>query len=131
MSYKWLSKKTILAIHQEQISQHGGLPEIRDEGLLDSALARPKNAEFYSDATIAKCAAAYAFGIVRNHPFNDGNKRTGFIAAITFALLNGFRFKATEHEVVIQITGLAAGQISEAALVKWLEDNLVPNANDL
>lgn len=121
MSYKWISKRAVLAIHNEQLSQHGGLPGVREEGLLDSALARPQNIEAYESGSLARCAAAYAFGIARNHPFNDGNKRTCFVTAVTFLLLNGHYISASEIEVVDVITRLADGSLSEGDLVNWFE----------
>ncbi|MEQ8906224.1 type II toxin-antitoxin system death-on-curing family toxin [Ekhidna sp.] len=121
MEIKWLTKKLIFSIHNEQISEHGGLAGIRDEGLLDSALARPMNLHAYESASIIECAAAYAFGIIRNHPFQDGNKRTGFISAITFLLINQVGIEIDEKDVVIFITELAAGNIQENEVVNWLQ----------
>ena len=125
MNFRWISQRTVLAIHTEQLAQHGGLEGVRDEGLLESALARPQNLAAYEDASIAKCAAAYAFGIVRNHPFNDGNKRTGFVVAATFLLLNGYYLSASEVEVFTTISKLAAGELAEPDLVDWLETFLI------
>lgn len=121
MSFRWISKKAAISIHHEQLTQHGGLPGIRDEGLLESALAKPQNLSSYQDATIARCAASYMYGIVRNHPFLDGNKRTGFVVGITFLILNGFYIKVEETEVVIKITALAEGTLSEKKLDQWLD----------
>lgn len=125
MSFRWVSLRTVLAIHTEQLAQHGGLEGVRDEGLLESALARPQNLAAYEDASIAECTAAYAFGIVRNQPFNDGNKRTGFVVAATFLLLNGYYLKASEIEVFKTITQLASGELSEPDLVRWFESFLI------
>ena len=125
MSFRWITKPEVIAIHQEQLSEHGGLTGIRDEGLLDSAIARPINLYNYESQGIAKYAAAYAFGIIRNHPFNDGNKRTGFVTALTFLLLNGHYTKLTEPDVVLTISKLAAGKVSEEALSEWIENSLV------
>ncbi|MFY0607896.1 MAG: type II toxin-antitoxin system death-on-curing family toxin [Cyclobacteriaceae bacterium] len=122
---KWLDERVVLAVHSEQISRHGGLSGIRDEALLESALARPKNLSFYDHASIEKCAAAYIFGIVKNHPFQDGNKRTGFVAGITFLMLNGYYIQAKESDVVLVITKLAAGEMSEDQLSTWLSENLI------
>lgn len=126
MSYRWISKRAVLSIHNQQLAQHGGLEGLRDEGLLDSALARPKNLEAYQNASLAQCAAAYSFGITRNHPSNDGNKRTGFVTAITFLLLNDCYIKASESDVVFTITRLAEGNLSEESLVEWIGENIVP-----
>lgn len=125
MSYRWISKRTILSIHNEQLAQHGGLAGVRDEGLLDSAMARPQNLKAYENASLAQCAAAYAFGITRNHPFNDGNKRTGFVTAVTFLLLNNHYIGATESEVFLTITKLAEGNLSEEVLRKWFEEVII------
>ena len=124
MSFKWISKKGVIAIHNEQIFQHGGLPGLRDEGLLDSALNRPENMWSYEKASLPKCAAAYAFGIIRNHPSYDGNKRTAFITAVTFLLLNGHYITASETEVVLVITALANGSMEENTLVEWFEKTM-------
>ncbi len=125
MSFRWVSLRTVIAIHNEQMAQHGGLEGTRDEGLLHSALARPQNLSAYEDASLSKCAAAYAFGITRNHPFNDGNKRAGFVVAITFLLLNGYYINASEIDVFETITRLAEGRLSEPELIKWFEKVIV------
>ena len=109
----------VLAIHAEQLAEHGGAPGLRDEGLLDSALARPENLAGYRDPDAAALAAACAFGIVRNHPFVDGNKRTGFVAAATFLALNGFDLGAPEQDVVKTFWRLADGSLSEDQLAEW------------
>lgn len=122
---KWISQAAVIAIHHEQLSQHGGLEGIRDMGLLESALARPQQINLYENASLSKCAAAYAFDLTRNHPFNDGNKRTGFVAAITFLLLNGHYISASETDVVLTITRLAEGNLTESALEKWFDQNII------
>ncbi len=127
MKFRWVSLRAVIAIHNEQLAQHGGLEGLRDEGLLESALARPQNLVAYEDASIAKCAAAYAFGITRNHPFYDGNKRTGFVVAATFLLLNGYYLSASEIEVFTTITKLAAGELSEPDLEDWFEKFIIKN----
>lgn len=121
MSYRWISRRAVEAIHNEQLAQHGGMVGLRDEGLLESALSRPQNLFNYEQASLAQCAAAYAFGIIRNHPFNDGNKRTGFVVAVTFLLLNGCYITASEVEVFEIITRLAGGAITEKELVEWFD----------
>jgi death-on-curing protein len=109
------------AIHNDQIREHGGLPGIRDENVLESALARPQHKWHYAkDADIATLAAAYGFGLVRNHPYRDGNKRIGFLAIATFLGINGYDFKATDAEVVINILALAGGRVSEEELADWI-----------
>ena len=127
MSFRWISKRVVFAIHNEQLAQYGGLEGLRDKGLLDSALARSKNLQLYQNASLPQCAAAYAFGITRNHPFNDGNKRTGFVAALTFLLLNDHYIDATEREVVLIVTKLAEGNLSEEELTNWFEATIIPS----
>src|ERR1043165_3728796 len=109
----WLTRDDALAAHDMMLSQHGGLEGVRDEGLLESALAKPKNKFAYKSPSVAEMAASYAAGIVLNHPFLDGNKRTGFLIAATFLELNGFEFFAEETSVVERTLALAAGAISE------------------
>lgn len=119
----WLRIEAILALHDESISEHGGAPGIRDLGLLESALARPQNRFAYENVDVAALAAAYAFGIVRNHPFTDGNKRAGFLAAIVFLEINGLHFNATEEDATLTFLSLAAGDLEEDALAQWLRAN--------
>lgn len=119
MTWRWISQAVVLAIHNEQLAEHGGGTGIRDNGLLKSALDRPKNLAVYSDLAAPELAAAYAFGLVQNHPFIDGNKRTAFVVAVTFLLLNGFNFKASEKEVVETFFRLAAGDMNEKELASW------------
>ncbi len=109
------------AIHNDQLREHGGLPGVRDENVLESALARPQQKWHYSDRTdMPMLAAAYAFGFVKNHPYRDGNKRIGFLAMVTFLGVNGHDFSATEAEVVAEILALADGSVSEEALADWI-----------
>jgi death-on-curing protein len=121
----WVDREDCLAMHEKLLDRFGGLKGIRDEGLLDSALNKPKHQYSYGSPSIFQMAAAYALGIVKNHPFLDGNKRTGFIAAALFIESNGFSFQATEEEAVLQTLALAAGEISEADYADWLERNSV------
>lgn len=116
----WLSRALISAIHDEQIAEHGGSPGLRDEGLLESALARPRNLAAYGEPDLAALAAAYAFGLVRNHPFVDGNKRTAFVAAELFLDLNGQDLVASDEDCVTAMLSLAAGETSEAEFAAWL-----------
>jgi death on curing protein len=116
VTWRWLSKRAVLAIHAEQLAEHGGAPGIRDEGLLDSALARPRHRAAYAPPDAADLAAAYGYGIVSNHPFVDGNRRTGFVAAATFLLLNSRAFEAAEGDVVTTFEQLAAGELTEQRL---------------
>jgi death-on-curing protein len=116
----WISKAAALAIHDEQIAEHGGALGLRDEGLLDSALARPKNLLSYRRAGIPRLAAAYAFGIARNHPFVDGNKRTSLVVAETFLELNGFELVADDAECLEIWNLLAGGEISGEKMASWM-----------
>ncbi|MHA1527573.1 MAG: type II toxin-antitoxin system death-on-curing family toxin [Alphaproteobacteria bacterium] len=122
----WLSRHAIEIIHDEQLAEHGGAGGIRDAGLLDSALARPRNLFAYGEADICVLAAAYAAGIVRNHPFVDGNKRTGLLAAYAFLDVNGLELDAPEAEAVVMTLGLASGEMPEAGFAAWLRDNTTP-----
>lgn len=126
----WLLKRTVVAIHSEQLSEHGGLVGLRDEGLLESALARPQNLVAYGSPSVGQLAAAYAYGIARNHPFIDGNKRTALVTAVTFVLINGERFEGSEVEATEVMLALAAGQLSEEELAVWFEKNIL-EARDL
>ena len=119
----WLDREDCLAIHELMLAQHGGLAGVRDEGLLESALAKPRNLFAYRKPTLAEMGASYAAGIILNHPFLDGNKRTGFMLAATFLEVNGSRFTATEESVVTMTLGLASGKIKERAYVNWLKEN--------
>lgn len=120
MSPVWLLKSVVLAIHVEQLAEHGGLSGLRDEALLDAALDRPKNLLAYGEPDIFDLAAAYAFGIARNHAFLDGNKRTSFVAAELFLALNGYGSNADDAECVVTWLALAEGSLSETQLADWL-----------
>jgi len=111
----------VLALHEQLIAEFGGATGLRDAGLLDSALARPLERHAYSEATIAELAARYAFGLLKNHPFLDGNKSIGFTAATLFLTLNGRKFDATETDVVIQTLALATGDLNEAGYAARLD----------
>ena len=118
---KWLTRVVVDAIHDEQLREHGGLPGIRDENVLESALARPQ--QKWHDAEridVAALAAAYAFALVTSHPYRDGNKRIGFLDMATFLEMNRHDLTATDAEVVAEIWALAAGQVSEDALAEWV-----------
>jgi len=123
---RWLERRIIVALHDVQLVRHGGAGGIRDVGLLESALARPQNLHAYGEGDICALAAAYAFGIVRNHPFVDGNKRTGFIAAALFLQENGLRLIAPEGEAVVMTLGLASGEMPEEGFAAWLRDRTEP-----
>jgi len=125
-SPRWVPRLVLDAAHLDQLREHGGLPGIRDEHALEAALARPQQKHHYApDSDLATLAAAYAFGLARAHPFNDGNKRAAFLAAMIFLGLNGKDLDATEADVVQVITALAAGLLEEEALASWFRDRLV------
>ncbi|OFW15644.1 MAG: death-on-curing protein [Acidobacteria bacterium RIFCSPLOWO2_12_FULL_67_14] len=120
----WLSRVVVDAIHDEQLREHGGLPGVRDENVLESALARPQQKWHYSDRTdVPMLAAAYAFGLVKNHPYRDGDKRIGFLAMATFLGVNGYELSAADAEVVAEFLGLAEGRVSEQALADWIREH--------
>ena len=120
---EWLLKETVLALQERLLDEFGGLAGIRDWGLLESALARPKQLFSYGDPTLFELAAGYAFGLIRNHPFLDGNKRIGFTAAITFLESNGYLFGASEAESTEKTLALAARAIDEQGYAAWLREN--------
>jgi death-on-curing protein len=120
---EWLSKSIVLAIHDEQLALHGGAGGIRDDAMLESALSRPQNKWAYEGADLAALAAAYGFGIAKNHPFVDGNKRTSLLAIYTFLGINGVDFIVPEPEAAAMIFSLAAGEVSEESLTRWIRDN--------
>lgn len=124
--FVWIDSAVALAIHAEQIVEHGGGEGVRDEGLLESAMARPRNLALYDQPDIAALAAAYAWGIARNHPFADGNKRTAAVVSETFLLLNGHRLTATDAELVVTFVTLAAGDLSETELADWFRHHVDP-----
>ena len=122
--FVWVRTDVILALHDEQIAEHGGLAGVRDIGGLESALARPQNIAAYDEeADVTTLAAAYAFGIARNHPFADGNKRAALVTAELFLALNGYTLTASDADCVVTILELAEGSLTEDALAAWLRDN--------
>ena len=123
---KWLLEETVYAIHKRQIAEHGGGDGLRDEGLLLSALARPQNLLAYSEETphISALAASLAYGIAKNHPFVDGNKRTALVVSRTFLLLNGYQLNAAQEEKYVTFLKLAEGNLSEEELADWFKEKL-------
>ncbi|NNL94933.1 MAG: type II toxin-antitoxin system death-on-curing family toxin [Xanthomonadales bacterium] len=119
----WLLESVVLIAHEISLSEHGGGSGIRDHGLLESALARPRNLFEYGEPGIPELAAAYMAGIVRNHPFVDGNKRAGFLAGAAFLELNGYRLVASEPDATQAVMALAAGQLMDEDLAEWLTEN--------
>ena len=122
----WIGPAVATAVHAEQIAEHGGGEGVRDLGLLESALARPQQLAAYGQPDIADLAAAYAFGIARNHPFVDGNKRTAAVVSEAFLALNGQNLGATDAELVVVMVALAAGELSEAELADWFRSHIAP-----
>jgi death on curing protein len=124
---RWLPLGVVLAIQADQISKHGGATGLRDRGLLESALERPRNRFYYDlEGDLADLAASYGFGIARNHPFVDGNKRIAFQAMYVFLGLNGLKIESSEEEVVALVLSLARGEVDEPQLASWLREHTVP-----
>lgn len=121
---RWIDKRVLLMLHGESLAEHGGLAGLRDEGLLDSALARPLNLAAYGQPDFADLAAAYGCGLAQNHPFADGNKRAAFLAVGLFLALNGFRLQATQLEATQVMLAVAAGEIEAAAFAAWLRAHI-------
>jgi death on curing protein len=121
----WVTLDVAQSAHLEQLAEHGGGEGVRDVRLLDSAMARPQNLLAYSDPDAAALAAAYAFGIARNHPFVDGNKRTAAVVSETFLALNGYTLGATDAEMVVAFLALAAGELSEDELADWFRAHIL------
>lgn len=120
---RWVLRETVLALQERLLAEFGGLSGLRDAGLLDSALARPQQLLAYGKPSRFELAAAYAFGLVRNHPFLDGNKRIGFTTAVLFLELNGCRFTASEADATLKTLALAARELGEAGYAAWLKEN--------
>lgn len=119
----WIRAEFVLVIHEEMLAEFGGSAGIRDQGLLESALGKPKNLFSYGNPSLCDLAASYAVGIVKNHPFIDGNKRTGFMVAYTFLTRNGLEFVASESVAAAAVIALAANELTEAQFSDWLKDN--------
>ena len=117
--YIWVPERAVLAMHDQQISEHGGLSGVRDLSVIQSALARPQNLLAYGRPDAADLATAYAYGLARNHGFVDGNKRIGFLVAVTFLDVNGYEFLANEEDVVRTMLAVGSGEMTEAALAEW------------
>ena len=119
----WLSREECLALHEMMLSQYGGSEGLRDDNLLESALAKPRQHFAYGKPTMSDLAASYVFGIVKNNPFIDGNKRTGFMLGVGFLERNGYTFHATEADAAVRTLALAAGELSEKEYAAWLKEN--------
>ncbi len=125
-NWVWLNAQVMLAVHEEQLAEHGGGSGVRDQGLFESALSRPLNLAAYGDPDVAALAAAYGFGLARNHPFVDGNKRTAFVAVELFLVLNGWGLMANDASCVLTMLALAAGDLSEDEFAQWLRAHIQP-----
>ncbi|MCC6391727.1 MAG: type II toxin-antitoxin system death-on-curing family toxin [Bryobacterales bacterium] len=124
---RWISKKALLMLHEESLATFGGASGLRDEGLLDSALARPRNTHAYNaESTLADLAACYAFGLAKNHAFVDGNKRAAFLSIGMFLAINGLRLVADQVDAIQTILAVAAGEFDERGLSAWIQKNSVP-----
>lgn len=122
-NWHWISELLALTIHDRQLSEHGGLSGLRDKNMLESALARPQNLSVYGTPDAAELAASYGYGIAKNHPFVDGNKRTAFVACELFLHLNGWELTANDVDCVFVMLDVAAGEISEAEFAGWIRNN--------
>lgn len=123
--WRWVSHRAALTAHEEQIAEHGGGAGIRDMGLFESAMARPQQLEAYGEPDAAALAAAYAFGLARNHPFVDGKKRTANVVSLLFLLKNGWRVQADDADMTVAFIALAAGELSEDELADWFRQRVV------
>jgi len=122
---RWLARTVVDAMHADQLREHGGLPGVRDENALESALARPRQKWFYAkERDLAALAAAYGFGLASSHPYRDGNKRIALLAIATFLGINGYDLDATDADVVTIMVAMAAGRCSEAELTRWIRDHM-------
>ena len=124
----WIAPKVLLAVHEEQLAEHGGAAGTRDLGLFESALARPQNLALYGSPDVAELAASYGCGMARNHPFIDGNKRTAFVAVELFLLLNGQELMAEDGDCVLTMLAVASGTLDEAGFAAWLRAHIAPSA---
>ena len=127
-AWVWIDPAVLLAVHEEQLAEHGGAAGTRDAGLFESALARPRNLALYGQADVADLAAAYGCGIARNHPFIDGNKRTAFVAVEIFLMLNGYDLMAPDADSVITMLAVAAGTMKDTDFAQWLRAHTQPRA---
>lgn len=123
-AWVWLRRATLVLLHDESLAEHGGASGLRDEGLLESALARPLNLVAYGSPDVAELAACYGVGLAKNHPFVDGNKRAAFLAVGLFLMLNGKRLVATQAEATLTMLSVAAGEMDEATLAQWIREHV-------
>lgn len=128
MSWRWVDQRALVLLHADSLAEHGGAPGLRDEGLLQSALARPQNLAAYGQPDVAALAASYGVGLAKNHPFVDGNKRAAFLAIGLFLALNGHRLVADQADATLTMLSVAAGTLDEAQLAGWVRVNSRPRA---
>jgi len=126
VSWRWVDQRALLLLHADSLAEHGGAPGLRDEGLLQSALARPQNLAAYEQPDVAALAASYGVGLAKNHPFVDGNKRAAFLAVGLFLALNGHRLVADQADATLTMLSVAAGTLDEAQLADWVRLNSRP-----
>lgn len=123
-TWKWVNRQVLLLLHDESLAEHGGAPGLRDEGLLDSALARPLNLALYGQPDVADLAASYGLGLAKNHAFVDGNKRVAFLAVGMFLAVNGYRLHATQADATLTVMDVAAGAMDEPTFAQWIRDHI-------
>ena len=123
-TWKWVNRQVLLLLHDESLAEHGGSPGLRDEGLLDSALARPLNLSLYGQPDVADLAASYGVGLAKNHAFVDGNKRAAFLAVGMFLAVNGYRLQATQADATLTVMDVAAGTMDESTFAQWIRDHI-------
>jgi death on curing protein len=126
MNWRWVDRRALMLLHDDSLAEHGGLPGLRDEGLLESALARPLNLALYEEPDVAALAAAYGVGLAKNHPFVDGNKRAAFLSIGLFLAINGCRLVATQVDATLTMLDVAAGTLDEDGLADWIRRHLQP-----
>ena len=124
--WKWVNRQVLLLLHDESLAEHGGAPGLRDEGLFDSALARPVNLALYEQPDVASLAASYGVGLAKNHAFVDGNKRAAFLAVGMFLAVNGFRLRATQADATLTVMDVAASAMDEAGFAQWIREHIQP-----
>ena len=128
MGWRWITRQALELLHEESLSLHGGASGLRDEGLLESALARPLNLASYGEPDLVALAAAYGVGLAKNHAFVDGNKRAAFLSVGLFLGLNGYRLVATQAEATLTMLGVAAGDMDEEAFAAWIREHIQPRS---
>jgi death on curing protein len=126
MSWRWIDKRLLLILHDESLAEHGGASGVRDEGLLESALARPLNLLAYGDPDAADLAASYGVGLAKNHAFVDGNKRAAFLSVGLFLAMNGFRLTAAQADATLTVLAVASSEMDESEFARWIRANSEP-----